>query len=185
MQNDGTIYGYARVSTDAQDLTIQVAQLKAAGCTTVFREKITGAHAERPQFKRLLKMLHPGDVVITAAADCLSRDTADLLVIARDIQQIGAGLRSLAEPVLDTTGDVAEVVLEILGVAAKLERRRILERTARGRADAKAKGVKFGRKPSLTSHQQREARQRIEAGETQRSIARSYNVSQSTISRLM
>jgi DNA invertase Pin-like site-specific DNA recombinase len=65
-----------------------------------------------------------------------------------------------------------------------LERRRIAERTARGRADAKAKGVKFGRKPSLTSQQQREARERLAAGETQRSVTRSYNVSQSTISRL-
>jgi DNA invertase Pin-like site-specific DNA recombinase len=63
-------------------------------------------------------------------------------------------------------------------------RRRIAERTARGRADAKAKGVKFGRKPILTAHQQREARSRVAAGEPQRSIARSYNVSQATISRL-
>jgi DNA invertase Pin-like site-specific DNA recombinase len=84
------------------------------------------------------------------AVDRLSRDTTDLLVIARDMQRAGAGLRSLAEPVLDTTGDFAELVLAMLGVAAKLERRRIMERTARGRADAKAKGVKFGRKPSLT-----------------------------------
>lgn len=184
MQIDGTIYGYARVSTDAQDLTHQLAQLKAAGCATIFREKITGTHAERPQLKRLMKALHPGDVVIIPAVDRLSRDTTDLLVIARDIQQAGAGLRSLTEPVLDTTGDFAELVLAMLGVAAKLERRRILERTARGRADAKAAGVKFGRKPTLTPHQQREARQRIEEGETQRSIARSFNVSQATISRL-
>jgi DNA invertase Pin-like site-specific DNA recombinase len=89
-------------------------------------------------------------VVIAASVDCLSRDTTDLLAIARDIQQTCAGLRSLAEPVLDTTGDFAELVLAMLDVAAKLERRRILERTARGRADAKAKGVKLGRKPSLT-----------------------------------
>jgi DNA invertase Pin-like site-specific DNA recombinase len=66
----------------------------------------------------------------------------------------------------------------------EIERRRILERTERGRADAKAKGVKFGRKPKLTTHQQREAQKRIAAGETQRRVARSYNVSQSTISRL-
>ena len=66
-------------------------------------------------------------------------------------------------------------------MAAKLERRRILERTARGHVDAKANGVKFGRKPILTPHQQNEARKRLEAGETQRSVARSYNVSQSTI----
>jgi DNA invertase Pin-like site-specific DNA recombinase len=85
---------------------------------------------------------------------------------------------------LDTTSDFAEIIFALLGVAAKLERRRILERTARGRADAKAKGVKFGRKPIITPHQQNEARKRLEAGETQRSLARSYNVSQSTISRL-
>jgi DNA invertase Pin-like site-specific DNA recombinase len=71
----------------------------------------------------------------------------------------------------------------MLGVAVKLERR-IAERTARDRADAKAKGVKSGRKPILTTHQQLEARARAVAGEPQRSIARSYNVSQATISRL-
>jgi DNA invertase Pin-like site-specific DNA recombinase len=147
MQNCGMLYGYAHVSTAAQDLAA-------------------------------------GDVVISPAVDRLSRDTTALLVIAREMQQAGAGLRSLAEPVVDTTSDFAELVLAMLGVAAKLERRRIMERTARGRADAKAKGVKFGRKPKLTPHQQREARERLAAGETQRSIARSYNVSQTTISRV-
>jgi DNA invertase Pin-like site-specific DNA recombinase len=91
------------------------------------------------------------------------------------MQRAGARLRSLAEPVLDTTGGFAELVLAMLGVAAKLER------IARGRDDAKAKGVKFGRKPKLTPHQ---ARERIGQGETQRSVARTYNVSQATISRL-
>jgi DNA invertase Pin-like site-specific DNA recombinase len=105
-------------------------------------------------------------------------------VIARDIQRAGAGLRSIAEPVVDTTSDFAELVLATLGVAARLERRRIMERTARGRADAKAKGVKFGRKSILTAYQQNEARKRIDAGETQRSVARNGNVSQATISRL-
>jgi DNA invertase Pin-like site-specific DNA recombinase len=83
-----------------------------------------------------------------------------------------------------TTGDFAALVLAMLGVATKLEHRRIAERTARGRADAKANGVKSGRKPILTPHQQKEARARVEAGEPQRSAARSYNVSQATISRL-
>jgi DNA invertase Pin-like site-specific DNA recombinase len=179
------IYGYARVSTDAQDLTGQLAQLKVAGCERVFREKVSGATAERPQLKKLMAAVGPGDMVIIPAVDRLSRDTTDLLVIARDLQKAGAGLRSLAEPVVDTTSDFAEVVLAILGVAAKLERRRITERTARGRADAKAKGVKFGRKPKLTTHQQREAiKRRDRDGETLRSIGRSYNVSAQTIARL-
>jgi DNA invertase Pin-like site-specific DNA recombinase len=178
------IYGYARVSTAAQDLAPHVAHLKLAGCEKILREKITGTTADRPQLRKLIGILAPGDVVIIPAVDRLSRDTTDLLVIAREMQRKGAGIRSQAEPFLDTTSDFAEIVLAILGVAAKLERRRILERTARGRADAKAKGVKFGRKPKLTEHQQREARARVTAGETQRSIARSYNVSQATISRL-
>ncbi len=178
------IYGYARVSTDAQDLTSQLAQLKAAGCERVFREKISGATADRPQLRKAWRRRH-GDVVIIPAVDRLSRDTTDLLVIARDLQKAGAGLRSIAEPVVDTTSDFAELVLAMLGVAAKLERRRIKERTARGRADAKAKGVKFGRKPKLTPHQQREAiKRRDKDGETLRSIGRSYNVSAQTISRL-
>src|ERR1700749_2063368 len=147
------IYGYARVSTEAQDLTGATLQLKAAGCQKIYREKITGTTAERPQLKRLVGALGQGDVVIVPAVDRLSRDTTDLLNIARDMQRAGAGIRSLAEPFLDTTSDFAEIIFAILGVAAKLERRRILERTARGRADAKANGVKFGRKPHLTPHQ--------------------------------
>jgi DNA invertase Pin-like site-specific DNA recombinase len=179
------IFGYARVSTDAQDLTAQLAQLKAAGCERVFKEKIGGDTADRPQLKKLMAAAGAGDVVIIAAVDRLSRDTTDLLVIARDLQKAGVGLRSLAEPVVDTTSDFAELVLAMLGVSAKLDRRRIIERTTRGRADAKAKGVKFGRKPKLTPHQQREAIQRRDVdGETLRSIGRSYNVSAQTISRL-
>jgi DNA invertase Pin-like site-specific DNA recombinase len=93
------------------------------------------------------------------------------------------GMAALSLPY--ACSDIAGVIFTILDVAARLERRRILERTVRGRADAKEKGVKFGRKPTMTPHQQKEARARLDAGETQRSVARSYNVSQSTISRLM
>jgi DNA invertase Pin-like site-specific DNA recombinase len=147
---------------------------------------LSGATADRPQLKQLLKKLDSGDVVITAAIDRLSRDTTDLLVIARDIQRAGAGLKSLAEPLLDTTSDFAEVVLAVLGIAAKFERRRIKERTALGRARAKAAGVKFGRKPKLTPHQKQEAiRRRDKGDETLTEIARSYNVSHQTIARLV
>ena len=134
------LYGYARVSTDAQDLASQLAQLKAAGCEKVFQEKVSGVTAERPQLKRLMATLAPGDVVVIPAVDRLSRDTTDLLVIARDMQRAGAGLRSLAEPVVDTTSDFAEAVLAMLGVAAKLERRRIIERTARGGPTPRPRG---------------------------------------------
>ena len=86
-------------------------------------------------------------------------------------------------PVVDTTSDFAELVLAMLGVFAKLERRRIKERTARGRADAKANGVKFGRNPKLTIQKREAIKRRDREGETLRSIGRSYNVA-ATISRL-
>ena len=79
------IYGYARVSTEAQDLTGATAQLKAAGCQKIYREKIAGTTADRPQLKKLVAALGYGDVVIVPAVDRLSRDTTDLLNIARDV----------------------------------------------------------------------------------------------------
>jgi DNA invertase Pin-like site-specific DNA recombinase len=172
------IYGFARVSADAQDLSNQVAQLKAAGYAVLFCEKISGTTAERSQLKKLMAKLAADDVVVIPAVDRLSPDTTDLLVIARDMQLAGAARRSIADPVVDTTSDFAGRVVAMLGVADKLERRRTMERNARGRADAKAKGVKFGRKPILTPHQQNEPRKRIDAGETQHSVARSHNVSE-------
>jgi DNA invertase Pin-like site-specific DNA recombinase len=178
------VYGYARVSTAAQDLAAQRAQLDAARCEKVFCEKITGTHADRPQLRKLLAVLQSADVVIARAVDRISRDTTDLLVIVRQMKEAGSGLRSLAEPFLDTTSDFAEIVLAILGVAAKLKRRRILERTEHGREATKAQDVKFGRKPNLTPHQKPEVADRVAAGEPQRAVARSYNVSQATISRL-
>jgi DNA invertase Pin-like site-specific DNA recombinase len=179
------IFGYARVSTGAQDLTAQLKDLKVAGCERVFKEKVAGTTADWPYLKKLLAAVGRGDVVIVPAVDRLSRDTTDLLVIASDLQKAGAGLRSLAEPVVDTTSDFAELVLAMLGVAAKLERRRIKEHTTRGRADAKANGVKFGRKPKLTPHQKREAiKRRDKDEETLRSIGCSYNVSAATVVRL-
>lgn len=185
MHNDRVIYGYARVSTDTQDLAIQRDQLTAAGCVRVFADKISGATADRPQLKKLLATVEAGDTIIIPAVDRLARDPTDLLVIARDLQRADVGLRSIAEPIIDTTSDFAEIVLAVLGVSAKLERRRIIDRTARGHAAAKARGVKFGRKPKLTPHQRREALERREKGEeTVRQIAQSYNVSHSTISRL-
>jgi hypothetical protein len=150
------IYGYARVSTAGQDETGQVRHLKAAGCEKVFREKVTGTTADRPQLAKLMKALARGDVVITPAVDRLSRDTTDLLVIARNMQRAGAGIRSLAEPFLDTTSDFAEIIFAILGVAAKLERRRILERT--GAAGPTPKPTASSSAASRFSHRTRRKR---------------------------
>ncbi|MCR6732602.1 MAG: recombinase family protein [Afipia sp.] len=178
------IYGYARVSTCGQSLDVQLGQLKDAGCIHIYREHKSGATADRPQLKRMLRVLKPGDLVVIAAVDRLSRDTTDLLLLARQMQQAGAGLKSLAEPLVDTTSEFSDLVLAVLGLAATFERRRMLERTARGRAEALANGVKFGRPSKLSPMERERAISRRGAGEPVSKIAKDFNVSCSTISRI-
>ncbi|MCF2525416.1 recombinase family protein [Bradyrhizobium sp. G127] len=178
------IYGYARVSTCGQSLNAQLRQLRDAGCNRIYREHQSGATADRPQLKRMLRVLKPGDLVIISAVDRLSRDTTDLLVLARQMQQAGAGLKSLAEPLVNTTSEFSDLVLAVLGLAAKFERRRMMERTARGRAEARANGVKFGRPSKLSPMEREQAICRRGAGESISAIAKDFNVSHSTISRI-
>nr|QJS06592.1 resolvase [Sphingomonas sp.] len=178
------IYGYARVSSSGQDLTEQLAQLSAVGCTKIYREKVSGATAERPQLKRVIGALDAGDVLMVTSSDRLARNTRDLLNTLHAVKEAGAGFRSIAEPMVDTTSQFAEVIIAVLGVAASYEHHRITERTAAGRVQARARGVKFGRRAVLTPHQQAEALQRLAAGDTQRTVAKLFNVNQATISRL-
>jgi DNA invertase Pin-like site-specific DNA recombinase len=184
MHNQCMIYAYARVSSTGQDLAQQLAQLGAAGCTKTYQEKVSGGTAERPQLKRAIGMLDAGDVLMVTSTDRLARNTRDLLNILHAVRDAGAGFRSIAEPMVDTTSQFAEVIIAVLGVAASYERHRITERTAAGRVQAKARGVKFGRRAALTPHQQSEALQRLAAGDTQRTVAALLGVSQATISRL-
>lgn len=179
------IYGYARVSTEGQDLAYQLQKLEAAGCSRVFQEKRSGKNTtDRPQLARLLKDLNPGDIVLATVTDRIARNPLDMLNVLNTIKDRGAGLRLLDEPFIDTTSEMSDLILFVVGWAAKWQRTRILENTANGRALAKERGVKFGRPHKLTPHQIREALTRRDAGETVRDIARSYNVSHSTISRL-
>ncbi|MER9020238.1 recombinase family protein [Mesorhizobium sp. M0590] len=177
-------YGYARVSTEAQDLTGQVERLRAAGCERIFFEKRSGKDVDRPQLQRLLKSIRPGDVVLAVVTDRIARDPLDLLNILKSVTQAGGGLRLIDEPFIDTTSELSDLLLFIVGWAAKWQRRRILENTAYGRARAKARGVKFGRKPKLSHAQCTEALVRLAAGEPAQQVARRFDVSRSTISRL-
>src|ERR1700730_13250327 len=178
------IYGYARVSTDGQSEAAQVRQLRAAGAQKVFREVASGAKTDRPQLRRLLAGIGPGDVVMVTRLDRLARSTRDLLNTLAAITGKKAGFRSLADVWADTTTAQGRLMLTVLGGLAECERDLIRARTGEGRARAKARGVKMGRKPKLTPHQRAEAIKRRNKGETLMEIARSYNVSHSTISRL-
>src|SRR3954467_2024320 len=178
------IYGYARVSTDGQSVDAQVTALTDAGAEKVFREVASGAKIDRAQLRRVINALGPGDVLMVTRLDRLARSTRDLLNTLAAITGKQAGFRSLGGTWADTTTPHGRLMLTVLGGLAEFERELIRARTGEGRARAKARGVKLGRKPKLTPHQQREARQRRENGEVVREIARSYNVHHSTISRL-
>ena len=177
-------YGYARESTDGQSVDAQVRQLTKAGCKKVFREVASGAKTDRAQLRKALAQLEDGDVLTVTTLDRLARSTRDLLNTLAAIAERKAGFRSLGDTWADTTTAHGRLILTVLGGLAEFERERIRVRTGEGRDRAKARGVKMGRKPKLTSHQVKEALQRREAGEPMRDIARSYNVHNSTISRL-
>jgi DNA invertase Pin-like site-specific DNA recombinase len=177
-------YGYARVSTDGQSIDAQVRQLTKAGCRKVFRETASGAKANRRQLRAALDQLAAGDVLMVTRLDRLARSTRDLLNTLGAITDRKAGFRSLADAWADTTTAHGRLMLTVLGGLAEFERELIRARTAEGRARAKANGKSLGRPFKLTEHQRREARKRVQAGDTVREIARSYNVNASTISRL-
>lgn len=180
-----TIFGYARVSTGGQALDAQLEALKAAGCEKVFREKVSGAHADRAQLARLLMTIDRGDVLIVSRLDRLARSTRDLLDILGAVAERGASFRSLGDSWADTTTPHGRLMPAVLGGLAEFERDLIRLRTGEGRTRAKARGVHMGRPPKLTPHQRREALQALADGTaTQADLVRRFNVSQSTISRL-
>jgi DNA invertase Pin-like site-specific DNA recombinase len=178
------IVGYARVSTDGQTLDHQQAALAAAGAEKVFAEKVSGAVTDRKALAKAILALSPGDVLLVTRLDRLARSTRDLLNVLDAVGKAGAGFRSLADAWADTTTPHGRLMLTVLGGLAEFERELIRARTDEGRKRAKARGVRFGRKLKLTSHQRSEALARREAGEALVEIGRSYNVSHSTISRL-
>lgn len=178
------VIAYARVSTEGQTLEAQVDQLKAAGAEKLFKEKVSGARTDRPQLKKAIAALGPDDVLLVTRLDRLARSTRDLLNVLHEISKKGAGFRSLNDAWADTTTPHGRLMLTVLGGLAEFERELIRARTGEGRERAKARGVKLGRKPKLTRHQKDEAIARRQAGEALTEIARSYNVSHSTISRL-
>jgi DNA invertase Pin-like site-specific DNA recombinase len=180
------LLGYARVSTEDQDLTNQRAELHAAGCTRIFSEKITGTRRDRPELARMLDHIRAGDVVTVTRLDRLARSTRDLLDIAERFAKVGAGLRSLAEPWADTTSPAGRMVLTVFAGIAEFERALIVDRTRNGREAAKARGVRFGPRPTLTPAQIEHARHLIDQdSRTVKDAASLLGVHRSTLYRAL
>src|SRR3954449_11225176 len=179
------LIGYARVSTYGQTLDSQLEQLRKAGCTSrnIYREKVTGARADRRELNRMLGKLGPGDVVTVTRIDRLARSTFDLFAIVKQIVDAKAQFQSLAEPWADTGTSTGRLMLAVLGGLADVERDLIRTRTAEGRSRAQKRGQRMGRPPALTLQQQAEARNRRAKGATLNELASSYDVSRSTMRR--
>src|SRR6516165_3216235 len=178
------LFGYARVSTRDQNLAAQDAELMAAGCAKVFKEKVSGAKTDRPELAKVIGRLEPGDVLVVTRLDRLARSTRGLLNVLDELGKRGVGFKSLKDAWADTTTPHGRLMLTVLGGLAEFERSLIAARTDDGRKRAKARGVKFGRPQKLTAHQRREVLEKLAEGAVQADLARSYGVGQATISRL-
>lgn len=143
------LYGYARVSTSDQDLTLQTQILRAAGCEIIRAEKASGSsRTGRSELQLLLEFLRPGDTLMVTRVDRLARSIKDLQDIVYALNQQGVTLRATEQPV-DTRSAAGKAFLDMLGVFAEFETNLRRERQMEGIAAAKARGVYRGRKPSI------------------------------------
>ena len=178
------IYGYARVSTDGQSLESQLERLKSAGCERLFSETASGAKTERRELRKCIAKLASGDILVVTRLDRLARSTRDLLNVLAEVSERGAAFRSISDAWADTTTPHGRLMLTILGGLAEFERDLIRSRTGEGRVRAKARGIKFGRKPILSPDQQAYVARLRGDGESVRHIARIMGVSKATIGRI-
>lgn len=177
-------FGYARVSSTDQDLTIQLEKLKAAGCTVIRSEKMSGKSADdRPELATVMQFLREGDELVVVRLDRLGRSTRDVLNLVHDLDQKGASLRIL-DPEMTTGGDVGRIVVTVLGMVAEMERKFILERQRAGIEAAKAAGVYAG-KGRPKSMPVDEIRRRDAAGEGPAAIARALGISRTSVYRIL
>lgn len=148
------LFGYARVSTSQQSLDIQIKVLTEQGVkpSRIFSDKSTGGNLNRSGLELLRLKVEEGDVIIVTKLDRLGRDTADMIQLIKEFDELGVAIRFLSDGIT-TEGAMGKMVVTILSAVAQAERQRILERTNEGRNEAKAKGVKFGRKRSVDRNQ--------------------------------
>ena len=151
----------------------------------MFRETASGAKTDRRELAKAVRALDAGDTLLVTRLDRLARSMRDLLNILDMVAKAGAGFRSLGEAWADTTTPHGRLMLTVLGGLAEFERELIRARTGEGRTRAKARGVHMGRPPKLTPHQKRQALKALADGTaTQADLARRFNLSSSTISRM-
>ena len=175
-------YGYARVSTIDQDLSIQNAALTAAGCELVRAEKVSGtSRAGRDELELLMQFMRAGDELVVTRIDRLARSIGDLQDIVRALKAKGVALRALEQPI-DTSTAAGKCFLDMLGVFAEFETNLRKERQLEGIAKAKAAGVYKGRKPSIPVDEVKALRA---AGRGATEIAEELGISRKSVYRAL
>lgn len=178
------LIGYARVSTQEQDTALQIDALNAAGCKTIFQEKASGASRRgRKELELCLASLKRGNVLVVYKIDRIARSLFDLLDILRQLERVGATIKSLTEPI-DTTNSMGVFVVQILGAVAQLERSMIRERSMAGQVAARERGRLPGRIRSLGFEQETALVAEYLTGKTTyKGLGQKYGVSQSAAKR--
>lgn len=175
--------GYARVSTTDQHLERQLDSLQAQDCERIYKEKMTGTKANRPELEKMLGTLRAGDTLVIESFSRLSRSTKDLLEIVEKLTGMGVNLISIKEQ-LDTTTPTGKMMLTMLAALSQFERDIIVERTRDGLKAARARGRMGGRKPVGTDEVKQKALAMYDANSlTNGEIAKASGVSTATLSR--
>lgn len=179
------IFGYARVSTDAQNHQLQLDALNSAKVDEIITDTISGSKKERPGLEKLLDKLRPGDTLVVWRFDRLGRSLSHLVSLVESFREKGVALRSLTEGI-DTSGASGNLIFNLFASFAQFERELILERTKAGLEAAKAKGRVGGRPSSTTEEQKAMIRQLAATGEfSQKELAEQFDVSPITVYRIL
>ena len=177
------LIGYARVSTDDQDASLQEDALEKAGCIRTYTDHASGSKASRPELDRMLDQLRAGDVVVVWRLDRLGRSLTNLIELAKRLADMGVGFRSLSESI-DTTTANGRLFFSIMGALAEFERDLIRERTHAGLAAARARG-RVGGRPSVMDAKKIDKARKLYASRqhTVAEIAEMLHVSVATVYR--
>lgn len=177
--------GYARVSTQEQDLVLQLDALVKEGCEKIFQEKASGAQRDRPKLKAALAYMRKGDTLVVWKIDRLARSMKQLIETIESFQDRGIGLKSLQDPI-DTSSPSGKLVFHIFAALAEFERGVIRERTTAGLRAARERGRVGGRPPSLSAKDLQAAKAMLKDSDIAvAAVARRLNVAASTLYRHM
>lgn len=176
------LIGYARVSTEDQNLTAQVDALEKAGCRTIYKEKRSATRGPRPQLDLALIDLMPGDVLVVWKFDRLVRNARDAYKLLDRIEESGAEIRSLTEPHLSTKTPLDRFLLGLTALLAQLEVDQTAFRTAAGIKAIQERGLRYGAQPKLSEKKTAQLLKLRKAGLTKAELARRFNVSPATVS---